>query len=98
MERRIVSLTISNSAKTYKSPNWYQIIMLNLTNITEGIIKLFEKDSGQSVQELARGLKINRTFLANHLKALESERKVKSKRIGPAKVYFRGDNVKGEGK
>jgi predicted transcriptional regulator len=38
---------------------------------------------------------VNRTFLAGYLSALESEGKVKSKKIGPAKVYFKGDNVKG---
>jgi predicted transcriptional regulator len=67
-------------------------------DLTSRILDSLKKDPGQQIQELARGLKINRTFLAGYLKALESEGKVKSKRIGPAKVYFRGDNVKGEGK
>jgi len=38
---------------------------------------------------------VNRTLLAGYLSALENEGKVKSKKIGPAKVYFKGDNVKG---
>lgn len=69
--------------------------MSSSINLTKRIIKLLEKDSGQPVQELARGLKTNRTFLGGCPKALENERKVKSKRIGPTKFYFRGDNVKG---
>jgi predicted transcriptional regulator len=62
-------------------------------NLTDRILKLLEKDPGQAVQKLANELKINRTFLAGYLKALENEGKVKSKRIGPARVYFsRKDN------
>jgi predicted transcriptional regulator len=60
-------------------------------DLTDRILKLLEKDPGQPVQELAKELKINRTFLAGYLKALENQGYVKSKRIGPAKVYF---NVK----
>jgi len=57
-------------------------------NLTDEILGLLEKDPGQPVQELAKELKINRTFLAGYLKALENQGYVKSKRIGPAKVYF----------
>jgi len=31
---------------------------------------------------------VNRIFLAGYLKALENQGYVKSKKIGPAKVYF----------
>lgn len=62
--------------------------MPSLTNLTERIIKLLEKDPGQQIQQLAKELKINRTFLAGYLLALENEGKVKSKKIGPARVYF----------
>jgi predicted transcriptional regulator len=57
-------------------------------DLTNRILKLLKKDPGQQIQELARELKINRTFLAGYLKALENQGYVKSKRIGPAKVYF----------
>lgn len=57
-------------------------------NLTNRILRLLEKDPGQAVQKLANELEVNRTFLAGYLKALENEGKVKSKRIGPAKVYF----------
>jgi len=57
-------------------------------DLTDKILKLLEKDPGQPVQELAKELKINRTFLAGYLKALENQGYVRSKRIGPAKVYF----------
>jgi len=59
--------------------------------LTERILRLLEGDPGQQIQQLAKELKINRTFLAGYLKALENQGYVRSKRIGPAKVYF---NVK----
>jgi len=52
------------------------------------IIKLLEEDPGQPVRDLARKLGVNRTYLAGYLKALEDQGYVRSKRIGPAKVYF----------
>jgi predicted transcriptional regulator len=58
-------------------------------DLTAKIIKLLESDPGQTVKDLARRLGVNRTFLAGYLKALESQGYVKSKRIGPAKVYFK---------
>jgi predicted transcriptional regulator len=57
-------------------------------DLNERILRLLEKDLGQPAQELARELKINRTFLAGYLKALENQGYVKLKRIGSAKVYF----------
>ena len=58
-------------------------------DLTTKIIKLLENDPGQVVKELAKKLGVNRTFLAGYLKALENQGHVKSKRIGPAKVYFK---------
>jgi predicted transcriptional regulator len=66
--------------------------MSNSPNLTERIIRLLEKDPGQQIQQLARELKVNRTFLAGYLLALENEGKVKVKKIGPAKVYFKKNN------
>jgi predicted transcriptional regulator len=57
-------------------------------DLTDRILRLLERDPGQQIQQLAKELKVNRTFLAGYLKALENEGKIKSKRIGPAKVYF----------
>ena len=57
--------------------------------LTIKIIKLLEDDPGQPVKDLAKKLGVNRTFLAGYLKALENQGYVKSKRIGPAKVYFK---------
>jgi predicted transcriptional regulator len=59
-------------------------------DLTARIIKLLENDPGQAVKDLAKKLSVNRTFLAGYLKALENQGYVKSKRIGPAKVYFKG--------
>ena len=56
--------------------------------LTVKIVKLLENDPGQAVKDLAKKLGVNRTFLAGYLKALENQGYVKSKRIGPAKVYF----------
>jgi len=53
------------------------------------ICGILERDPGQSVKKLANQLKVNRTFLAGYLKALEDHGYVKSKKIGPAKVYFK---------
>jgi predicted transcriptional regulator len=60
-------------------------------DLTPRIIELLEKDPGQPVKELAKKLNVNRTFLAGYLKALESQGYIKSKAIGPAKVYFNND-------
>ncbi|MEM2212330.1 MAG: winged helix-turn-helix domain-containing protein [Candidatus Nezhaarchaeales archaeon] len=58
--------------------------------LTPKLIELLEKDPGQTVKQLAEQLSVNRTFLAGYLKALESQGYVRSKKIGPAKVYFKG--------
>ena len=57
------------------------------------IIKFLEEDPGQPIKDLARKLGVNRTYLAGYLKALEDQGYVKSKRIGPARVYFNAKSV-----
>jgi predicted transcriptional regulator len=57
-------------------------------DLTTKIIKLLEEDPGQAVKGLAKKLGVNRIFLAGYLEALENQGYVRSKRIGPAKVYF----------
>jgi predicted transcriptional regulator len=57
-------------------------------DLTAKITKLLEKDPGQTVKDMAEQLKVNRTFLAGYLKALENQGYLKSKEIGPARVYF----------
>lgn len=52
------------------------------------IVELLKENPGQTIKELAKQLKVNRSFLAGYLKAIEEQGCVKSKRIGPAKVYF----------
>jgi len=59
------------------------------------IVDLLEEDPGQSVKEMANQLEINRTFLSGYLKALKDQGYIKSKKIGPARVYF--NNEKNEG-
>lgn len=57
-------------------------------SLVDKIVALLEKDPGQSVKEMANQLEVNRTFLSGYLKALEDQGYIKSKKIGPAKVYF----------
>mgnify|MGYP001104370703 CR=1 FL=1 len=52
------------------------------------IVELLQEDPGQSVKTLAGQLKVNRTFLAGYLEAMENLGYVKSKKVGPARVYF----------
>ena len=59
--------------------------------MTAKVIELLDKNPGQAVKELAQQLKINRTFLAGYLKAMEAQGSVRSKKIGPARVYFVND-------
>jgi len=66
----------------------------NYDSLTPKLMQLLEKDPGQTVKQLSEQLHVNRTFLAGYLKALENQGFVKSKSIGPAKVYFR--QVKGK--
>lgn len=40
---------------------------------------------------MAEQLEVNRTFLSGYLRALEDQGYIKSKRVGPAKVYFSDD-------
>jgi len=59
------------------------------SSLTDRIFLLLSKDPGKMVKELAEELEVNRTFLAGYLEALENHGYVKSKRVGPAKVYFK---------
>ncbi|MEM2169997.1 MAG: helix-turn-helix domain-containing protein [Candidatus Bathyarchaeia archaeon] len=63
-------------------------------NLTPKLTELLEKDLGQTVKQLAEQLEVNRTFLAGYLKALENQGYVRSKKIGPAKVYFNEETEK----
>jgi DNA-binding MarR family transcriptional regulator len=57
--------------------------------LTGKILQLLEKEPGQSVKELAKRLNVNRTFLSGYLMALEDQGHLRSKEIGPAKIYFK---------
>jgi predicted transcriptional regulator len=49
---------------------------------------LLEEVPGQSVKELASKLKVNRTFLAGYLQAMEDKGYVNSRKVGPARMYY----------
>ena len=62
-------------------------------NLTAKIVELLKAQPGQSVKEIAKQMDVNRTFLSGYLSALEDQGHVKSRKIGPAKVYFNNENV-----
>ena len=62
--------------------------MSRYNNLAVKIFRLLNDNPGQTIKDLANQLKVNRSFLAGYLKALEEQGLVRSKRIGPAKVYF----------
>jgi len=57
-------------------------------SLAEKIVGLLKEEPGQSVKEMANHLDVNRTFLSGYLKAQEDQGHIRSKKIGPAKVYF----------
>lgn len=57
-------------------------------NLMERILELLKRNPGQSIKEIAKQLKVNRSFAAGYLQALEDQGYVKSKKIGPARIYF----------
>ena len=57
-------------------------------NLAIKVFRLLDDNPGQTIKDLAKQLKVNRSFLAGYLKALEEQGLVRSKRIGPARVYF----------
>jgi hypothetical protein len=54
--------------------------MLKSSNLVEKITSLLEKDPKQQTQQLAKKLRVNRTFLAGRFSALKSERKLARER------------------
>jgi predicted transcriptional regulator len=60
--------------------------------LSKKILVLLENSPGQTIKELATQLAVNRTFLSGYLRALEDQGFVKSKEVGPARVYFKGDS------
>ena len=64
--------------------------------LTRTILELLEDDPGMSVKGMAERLGLNRTFLSGYLTALESEGRIRSKNIGPARAYF-NDNSNSRG-
>jgi len=66
--------------------------MPNPINLTERIIELLEKNFEQTVRKLAKELKINRTYFADHLEVLENHDRV-MKRTEPTKIYLKKEGV-----
>jgi predicted transcriptional regulator len=62
-------------------------------NLAVKIVKLLKEQQGQSVKEIAKQMDVNRTFLSGYLSALEDQGYVRSRKIGPAKVYFSNENI-----
>lgn len=66
--------------------------MSKAQNLTAKIVELLKRQPGQSVKEIAKQMDVNRIFLSGYLSALEEHGYVKSRKIGPAKVYFNEEN------
>lgn len=62
-------------------------------NLTTKIVQLLKAQPGQSVKEIAKQMDVNRTFLSGYLRALEDRGHVRSRKIGPARVYFNNENM-----
>jgi hypothetical protein len=73
-------IIVNNTAKPYKGLNPIRNSMLKSSNLIEKIISLLRKDPKQQFQQLAKKLRVNRTFLAGHFSALKSERKLDRER------------------
>jgi len=54
-----------------------------------GLVEFLEKNTWQTMKQVAEQLNVNRTFLSGYLKALENQEYIESKKIGPANVYFK---------
>ena len=61
-------------------------------NLAMKIVELLKAQPGQAVKEIAKQMDVNRTFLSGYLSALEDQGYVRSRKIGPAKVYFNNEN------
>lgn len=57
--------------------------------LKQTILRSLSQRPGQSVKELATALKVNRQFLSGYLTALEETNVVNSRRVGPARIYFK---------
>lgn len=66
--------------------------MVKAQKLTTKIVELLKRQPGQSVKDIAKQMDVNRTFLSGYLSALEEHGYVKSRKIGPAKVYFNEEN------
>jgi len=55
----------------------------------KAILEVLEKTPGMAVKELAEKLGVNRVFLSGYLRALEKVGVVKSRRVGPAILYYK---------
>ncbi len=62
--------------------------------LSKAISLLLAQRPGQSVKELATALKVNRQFLSGYLTALEETNAVNSRRVGPARIYFKTNGEK----
>lgn len=57
-------------------------------NLMERILELLKRNSSQSIKEIAKQVKVNGSFAADYLQALEDQEYVKSRKIGLARIYF----------
>jgi predicted transcriptional regulator len=56
---------------------------------TKAVLRELTDRPGLSVKQLADSLQVDRHFMAGYLLALEESRKVSSRTVGPARIYFK---------
>ena len=56
-------------------------------NLHKKVIKLLEETPGQAIKEISTKLRMNRTFLAGYLQALEDMDYIVSRKVGPARIF-----------
>ncbi|MGC9086542.1 MAG: MarR family transcriptional regulator [Thermoproteota archaeon] len=52
---------------------------------------ILSKTPGLSIKEIAKSLKVSRQYMAGFLKALEEKGDVRSRKVGPARIYFNNE-------
>jgi len=83
------------SIRTQKLILFWDCEVSKAQNLTLKIMELLKAQPGQSVKEIAKQMDVNRTFLSGYLSALEDQGYVRSRKIGPAKVYFNNESAQG---
>ena len=59
--------------------------------LSKKIRQLLLKTPGLSVKEIAKASGVNRQFMAGFLRAMEENGEFYSRKVGPARIYFKNE-------